>query len=267
MSALPVLGTDEVLAESHGAVLCVTLNRPQAMNALTGAMLAALEEAAIFTDRSDEVRVLLLTGMGKAFCAGADLKAFDAAQDVQPGEPDFLELAARAIGRVRAVRKPVIAALNGTTMAGGLELAMCADLITAADTARIGDGHANFGVYPGAGGAAVLPRLVPPQMAMYLLFTGKTVTAAQMQALGLVCEVHPAQQLQAATLALAQHVAARSPAGLRRMKEVARAAADKSLDDALLHEQVMLREHLRSADMAEGLRAFNDKRAPVFTGR
>jgi enoyl-CoA hydratase/carnithine racemase len=152
-------------------------------------------------------------------------------------------------------------------MAGGLELAMCADIIVAAETATIGDAHANFGVYPGAGGAAVLPRLIPLNMAMYLLFTGKSLSAAQMQAMGLVAEVHPDADLAGATLKLATLIASKSPAALRRMKIVARTTADKSRDDALLHEQVMFRAHMRSADLAEGLAAFSEKRAPAFTGR
>jgi enoyl-CoA hydratase/carnithine racemase len=152
-------------------------------------------------------------------------------------------------------------------MAGGLELAMCADIIVAAQGARIGDGHANYGVFPGGGGASVLPRLLPLPVAMYLLLSGRTLTAERLHALGLVCELHPPEQLQAAALELAQELARRSPAGLRRMKAVARHAVDKSRDDALLHEQVMMREHLRSHDMAEGLSAFNERREPRFVGR
>lgn len=257
----------ELLVERIGPVARLTLNRPEAMNALTTEMLMALERAVEEARVDDDVRVLVITGVGKAFCAGADLKAFEAAQVVQPGERDFLELAAQSFGAVASFPKPVIAALNGITMAGGLELAMCVDLIVASETARIGDGHATFGVYPGGGGAAVLPRLIPQKMAMYLLFTGKTLPAAELKALGLVCEVHPADSLQQATLALAEQIAGRSPIGLRRMKEVARSSMDKSRQDALRHEQVMLRQHLRSWDMQEGLRAFSEKRAPVFRGR
>jgi enoyl-CoA hydratase/carnithine racemase len=142
-------------------------------------------------------------------------------------------------------------------MAGGLELAMCADIIVAADSATIGDAHANFGVYPGAGGAAVLPRLIPLNQAMYLLLTGRSLGAAEMQAAGLVAEVHPAAELADATLKLARQIARHSPVVLQR----------KSRADALLHEQVMLRQHLRSYDLSEGLKAFSEKRAPQFQGR
>jgi enoyl-CoA hydratase/carnithine racemase len=257
----------ELLVEDLGPVRRLTLNRPQALNALTTVMLQDLHAACEQAGADDSVRVLLLTGAGRAFCAGADLKAFDAAQRVAPGEADFLERASRAFEQVRQFPKPVVAALNGLTMAGGLELAMCADIIVAAQGARIGDGHANYGVFPGGGGAAVLPRLLPLPTAMYLLLSGRTLTAERLHALGLVCELHPAEQLQAAALELAQELARRSPAGLRRMKAVARHAADKTREDALLHEQVMMREHLRSHDMAEGLSAFNERREPRFVGR
>ncbi len=257
----------EIGVEIIDDLMRVTLHRPEAMNALTPSMLHGLDQAVETLEARDDLRVLIITGAGRAFCAGADLKAFDEAQVVAPGEPDFLDRASAVFARISALPMPVIASLNGITMAGGLELALSADLLVAADSARIGDGHANYGVYPGGGGASVLPRVLPLHTALYLLYTGRTYTAAQMHALGLVCEVHPAASLAEATLALARHVAARSPAGLRRMKAVARASADKTRADALLHEQVMLREHLRSHDMAEGLRAFAEKRQPRFIGR
>lgn len=258
---------DELLVETFGPVVRVTLNRPDAMNALTTNMLATFESALERLARDDSVRVLVMTGAGRAFCAGADLKGFDEGQAIAYGERDFLDRASDLFNQLRAFPKPVIAALNGITLAGGLELAMCADLILASETARIGDGHANFGVFPGGGGASVLPRRIPRNMALYLLFTGKTLTAQQMHAYGLVCEVHPADGLADATMALATLVAAKSPVGLRRMKAVARDASDKAEADALLHEQVLLRQHARSADMREGLAAFVEKRPPSFQGR
>ena len=206
-------------------------------------------------------------GPRAGLCAGADLKEVLAGAKLEPGEPDFLDRASVVFDLLRNFAKPVIAALNGVTMAGGLELAMCADVIVAAESAVIGDAHANYGVYPGAWGAAILPRLIPLNMAMYLLLTGKTLAAAEMKALGLVCEVHPDDALEGAVMALAQQIAAKSPIALARMKEVARASADKSRADALLHEQVLLRRHLRAADLQEGLRAFSEKRSPCFQGR
>ncbi|MDM0028234.1 enoyl-CoA hydratase/isomerase family protein [Variovorax saccharolyticus] len=261
------MNDDILICEAFGAVARLTLNRPRAMNAMNLATLAQLERRLAEIAANDEIRVLVLTGNGPAFCAGADLKEVLAGADLAPGEADFLDRANLVFGQLRGFPKPVIAALNGVTMAGGLELAMCADIVVAAESATIADAHANFGVYPGAGGAAILPRLVPLNMARYLLFTGKSLTAAEMKACGLVCEVHADDALAEATLELARHIAKKSPIALRRMKEVARASADKTGADALLHEQVMLRQHMRTADFHEGLTAFAEKRAPKFTGR
>ena len=256
-----------LLTEVIGPVARLTLNRPKAMNSLNLAMLDELERALTEIERDNALRVLVITGAGSAFCAGADLKEVLDGQTLRAGQADFLDRANVVYGRLRDFAKPVIAALNGVTMAGGLELAMCADVVVAAASATIADAHANFGVYPGAGGAAILPRLIPLNMAMYLLFTGKSLSAAEMKACGLVCEIHADGELAEATLALAQHIAKKSPIALRRMKQVARASADKSRDDALLHEQVMLRQHMRSSDFQEGLQAFTERRAPKFQGR
>jgi len=261
------MNEDLLRVEALGPIARLTLNRPKAMNALNLATLAALEAALADIAANDEIRVLVLTGTGAAFCAGADLKEVLAGAQLAPGEADFLDRANVVYGKLRSFPKPVIAALNGVTMAGGLELAMCADIVVAAEGATIADAHANFGVYPGAGGAAILPRLIPLNMAMYLLFTGKSLSATEMKACGLVCEVHPDAGFADAVLALAGHIAKKSPAALRRMKEVARASSDKSRDDALQHEQVQLRQHMRSFDMHEGLQAFAEKRAPRFQGR
>ena len=261
------MNEDVLLYELTDSVARLTLNRPKAMNSLNLAMLAELDRRLTEVEADNEVRVLVLTGTRAAFCAGADLKEVLAGRTLSPGEADFLDRANRVFGRLRSFPKPVIAALNGVTMAGGLELAMCADLVVAAESATIADAHANFGVYPGAGGAAVLPRLVPLNVAMYLLLTGKSLSATEMKAHGLVCEVHPDADFASAVQKLAQHIARKSPIALRRIKEVARASADKTREDALLHEQVMLRQHMRTFDFHEGLQAFAEKRVPQFQGR
>lgn len=257
-----------LIFDVRDGVAWLSMNRPGDLNAISLDMVERFEQCMPEVLSDDTIKALVITGLGKAFCAGADLKQVVDSLDVPPGEPDFLDrLCDRVMNPLRDFPKPVIAALNGLTMAGGLELAMCADLVVAAQSARIGDAHANFGVYPGAGGAAVLPRIVPHNVAKYLLFTGKTLSAEEMKHYGFVNEVVADHELQQATQDLALHIAEKSPIALQRMKAVANGAADKTRDDALRHEMVEFRRHQRSWDMAEGLAAFAEKRKPEFQGR
>jgi len=260
------MATNELLLMKSGPVARWSLNRPEAMNALNLPLVEAFEAAMDDAEMDDATRVIVVTSAGPVFCAGADLKDALASPPLD-GKGDFLARASAMMNRLRQFPKPVIAALNGTTMAGGLELAMCADVIIAADGIKIADAHANFGVFPGAGGAAILPRLIPAQTAMYMLLTGRSLSAQRLFDLGLIAELHPAEKLAEATQALAEQIAAKSPGALRRMKAVARTSSDTTAQEALLHEGQQLREHLASEDFREGLQAFTEKRAPVFTGR
>src|SRR5271163_3557 len=253
-----------VLSEIRGSIGWLTLNRPDAMNALNREMVVELGAQLQSLQNNAAVRVVVLTANGRAFCAGADLKS--ATKPVEPGEEDMLDIAARVFGQLRHFPKPVIAAVNGLAIAGGMELVLACDLVLAADTAKLGDAHANFGVFPGAGGAAVMPRKLPANVAKYLLFTGETLSAAQMKDFGLVNEVVAAELLSEAAQKLGEKLAEKSPAVLRRMKHVANETSDKSIDDALRDELLELRTHLRSYDMQEGLRAFMEKRKPEFKG-
>jgi enoyl-CoA hydratase/carnithine racemase len=162
--------------------------------------------------------------------------------------------------------KPLIAVLNGITLAGGLELAMTADLIIAAESAKIGDAHANFGVLPGAGGAVKLPRKIGINRAKYLLFTGEFISAAEMKDYGLVNQVVPSEELEKAAQALADKLAEKSPLGLSRMKQLVRDGLEQPLDVALRLELATLKVHTQSYDMSEGLKAFTEKRKPEFKG-
>lgn len=258
---------DSILLEKNNAVACLTLNRPQAKNAMNMEMLADLKECLLDVLEDESVRVLVITGSYFGFSAGPDLKELQSYVNERPGEPNCLDSANDIFKIVRNFPKPVVAALSGLTMGQGLELAMCADIIIAGESAKIYDAHVNYGVFPGAGGAAVLPRLVPLNMAMYLLLTGRGLSATEMKACGLVSEVHPDMELQEAAMKLAKVIAEKSPLALRRIKEVAHASADKSRDDAILHEQAMLRLHMGTEDFREGLKAFSEKRKPVFKGR
>ncbi len=168
------MSNEDLVYTQKGSIAWLTLNRPKAMNSISLSIIERMEELLPQLAADDSVRVVVLTCAGPAFCAGVDLKQILASKELPPGEADFLDrICDNVMNPLRDFPKPVIAALNGVTMAGGLELAMCCDIVLASEEARIGDAHANFGVYPGAGGAAVLPRLIPHNVAKYLLFTGK----------------------------------------------------------------------------------------------
>lgn len=250
--------------EIKGQVGWLTLNRPEALNSLSREMVEALTEQLLRWRDDPQVRVLVLSGQGRAFCAGADLK--QANERSEPGQPNFLDVLVAFFGTLRSYPKPVIAAVNGIALAGGLEVVLACDLVIAAESARLGDAHANFGVFPGGGGAALLPRKVPANVANYLLFTGEALPAAELKVHGLVNEVVADEQLCARVQALAEKMAQKSPVCLLRMKRVASESCDKPLADALRHELLELHNHQRSYDIQEGLSAFLEKRLPQFKG-
>lgn len=257
-----------ILYEVRGPTAWIYLNRPEAMNSLNTDMVVELEDALCRAEADENTRVLAVSGKGRAFCAGADLKAFmSGIEEGQSPGPSFLDLTIKALDHLRCFPKPVIAAVNGLALAGGLETVMCCDIVIAAETARLGDAHSNFGVFPGAGGAAVLPRKIGLNRAKYLLFTGDFVSAAEMKDYGLVNQVVSDETLEETVQALADKLADKSPVGLRAMKEVANRSLDQSQEAALNDEQVALARHQRSEDMREGLAAFNEKRKPDFPGR
>ena len=259
----------EVLLERRGPAAWVTLNRPQELNALSPAVLGRLAAVLDEIEADPDIRCLVLTGAGRAFCAGADLRfVHDMPADGRDAATmAFLRTATAFMSRLEACPKPVIAAVNGVATAGGLELVLCCDLVVAADTARLGDGHANYGLLPGAGASARLPRRIGLARAKHLFFTGELLPAADLLAAGLVNSVVPGADLAAAVGRLAEGIAAKSPVGLRRMKELANAAMDGTLADALRRELAVNEDYARTFDRNEGLAAFNERRTPAFQGR
>ena len=254
-----------VIAEIRNGSMWIRLNRPDAMNALTPEVLDAINEALSNAELRPEIMAVVLTGSGRAFCAGADLK-YVKAQAGLSGTNSFLESVLAIMKRIERFPKPVIAALNGLTLAAGLELLLCCDLVLAARSAKIGDAHANYGLLPGGGGSVRLPRIIGATRAKYLLFTGDFVDAAEMLTAGLVNQVVDDNQLENATQALADRIATKSPLGLRRMKALVNDGLQQPVDTALRLELLACEVHQHSADQHEGLAAFNEKRIPRFTG-
>ena len=253
-----------LLYEQHNATAWLTLNRGPAKNALSFELVDALLEKLDAIEKEDSVRVVVLTGSDGAFCAGADLKNLNETR--APGEPDILDRVVVLLDRLRVYPKPVIGAVNGLALAGGMELMMCCDLIYASDNARIGDAHCNYGIVPGGGGAAIMPRILPLPIAKYLLFTGEFLPAHFFQQYGLINEVVADDDLFDTVMSVADIISSKSPIGLARAKRVANETLDKSAADAIRDERLAARDQFRSYDFREGLNAFLEKRKPAFKG-
>lgn len=259
----------EVLVERRGHVMLVTINRPEARNAVNEAVCLEVGDALAEAELDDDVRVVVLTGAGdKAFCAGADLKA------IMRGERIIPEGAERAkwglagfVGHY--IGKPTIVAVNGPAIGGGTEIALAADLVVAADTATFGLPEVQRGLVAGAGGAFRLTRQVPLRVGLEMLLTGDPITAHRALELHLVNQVVPAEQLMDAALALAERIAANAPLSVQATKRIALGHVDgDNPAEVPLWEQTT-RQMLSvngSEDAMEGPRAFAEKRAPVWKG-
>jgi enoyl-CoA hydratase len=255
-----------VVTEVRNRSLWIRLNRPDAMNSLTPEVLQAIDKGLDQALESTDVMTVVLTGTGRAFCAGADLK-YVRGQLGENGTSPFLAGVLRTMNRLDRFPKPVIASLNGITLAGGLELVLCCDLVIAAKSAKIGDAHANYGLLPGGGGSVRLPRVIGRTRAKYLLYTGEFVSAENMREAGLVNQVVDDSQLDAATQKVADTIATKSPLGLKRMKALVDDGLEQPKDTALRLELLASEVHAFSVDLQEGLEAFQGKRAPRFTGK
>lgn len=255
-----------VIREVREKAMWIRLNRPDAMNSLTPQMLQGIDAALDEAECRSDVMAVVLTGTGRAFCAGADLK-YARTQAGAEATGDFLQKVSATMNRLDRFPKPVIAALNGITLAGGLELVLCCDLVLAARSAKIGDAHANYGLLPGGGGSVRLPRVIGSTRAKYLLFTGDFLSAEEFVAAGLVNQVVDDDRLEATTQAVVDKIATKSPVGLRRMKALIDDGLQQPVETALRLELLASEAHAHSADVREGLAAFDEKRKPCFIGR
>lgn len=254
-------GKAAVLTEVRGHTLIVTINRPEARNALNGEAARGIAGAMDQLDASESLRVGVLTGTGGNFCSGLDLKAF------LTGDLPLVE--GRGFGglAMSRPRKPLIAAVEGWAVAGGFELMLACDLVVAGISSMFGLPEVARGLVAGGGGAKNLPRRIPQAVALEMLLTGSPISAERAAGLGLVNRVTPDTEVLAAAIELAESIAAHSPLAVSVAKQIAYATSDWT-DEEGWREQVRLTQPVyESEDAREGARAFAEKRAPRWTGR
>jgi enoyl-CoA hydratase/carnithine racemase len=259
--------TEFVSTERDGAVAIVTIDHPP-VNALSAPLLEELEAELVALDADDGVRAIVLKGGGeRAFVAGADISEFPSLRESEPQEGGSARGIQKLGARMDAARTPVVAAIHGFCLGGGLELAMCCDIRVASEDAQLGQPEIKLGLIPGGGGTQRLPRLVGLGRALLLNLTGDFVDARTAYEWGLVEKVVPREELLEAALGIARTIAARSPVSVGVLRELARTTRDLPLEEGLRREADGFRRCLESEDGAEGVAAFLEKREPQFTGR
>lgn len=250
----------------ENAVAIVTINRPEAMNALNAEVLAGLGEAIGRIESSPEIRCAIVTGAGeKAFVAGADIKRFEG---LSPAQAQAVAEDGQAmLSRLEELRAPVIAAVNGFALGGGLELALACDFIYAARTAKLGLPECTLGLIPGFGGTVRLGRRVGPGRAREIAFTGGMIGADEALAMGLVNRVTEPGELMAAATQTAATIASRAPLAVGMIKQSILKSADRTRDEAMALEARLFGRAFETQDQKEGVRAFIEKRKPLFQGK
>jgi 2-(1,2-epoxy-1,2-dihydrophenyl)acetyl-CoA isomerase len=258
-----------VLHATDNQVCRITLNRPEALNAITPDQRERLVQLLTDAESDPAVRAVVLTGTGRGFCAGADLRGASAAGDRIAGDvARVLRLGAqRLIAAVLDCEKPVIAAVNGTAAGLGAHLAFACDLVLAAESARFIEVFVRRGLVPDGGGAYLLPRLVGPQRAKELMFFGEALSAADAERLGLVNRVVPDRELDRTARAWAERLAAGPTRALALTKQLVNASLDTDRTAAFAAEAAAQEINMTTADAREGVRSFVERRSPEFRGR
>ena len=252
---------DEVLTTREGGVLVITLNRPEARNAVNGALAHGVAGALDELDGDRAITVGVLTGAGGTFSSGMDLKAF------LKGEAPVIEGRGLAGVTQQQPRKPLIAAVEGWALAGGFEIMLACDLAVAAETARFGVPEVKRGLIAGAGAALRLPERVPMPIALELLLTGDPIDAARAAELGLVNRVTSEGGALDGALALAATIAANGPLAVEVTRQIARGSRDWSAEEGWRRQDELMLPVFMSEDAQEGAKAFAEKRPPVWKGR
>ena len=255
-----------ILYEAKDGVAKITLNRPEVLNAINAQLTADLNKALKNAEDDPNVRVVIITGAGRAFCAGADIKGFLAFPT--PADMQYqIERREREFRFDETYVKPVVAMVHGYCLGGGFEIAQQCDLIIASDDAKFGQPEINVVGIPGMGGTQRLPRLIGPKKALELIMTGDTIDAKEAERLGIANKVVPKEKLGEAVNELAQKLASKSPVFLRFAKSAVYRGLELPLKDALAWETMLFATCFTTEDQKEASKAFVEKRKPVFKGK
>ena len=254
---------ENIVVETKDRVGVITLNRPQALNALNAALIGELNQALDAFEADAAIGAIVITGSEKAFSAGADIKEMQAKTYQEVYAEDFIS----SWERLTRSRKPVIAAVAGFALGGGCELAMMCDFIIAADTAKFGQPEITLGIMPGAGGTQRLTRFVGKSKAMEMCLTGRMMDAAEAERAGLVSRVVPAADLLAEAMKAAGKIAAMSLPAVMMTKETINRAYETTLAEGVRFERRVFHAMFATEDQKEGMAAFAEKRKPAFKNR
>ena len=252
---------ENILVETQGKVGIIRLNRPKALNALNDHIMDELGHAALVFDADDKIGCIVLTGSEKAFAAGADIGAMAEYTYMDVFKGNYIS---RNWEQLRNVRKPVIAAVAGYALGGGCELAMLCDFIIAADNAKFGQPEIKLGIIPGAGGTQRLPRAISKAKAMDMCLTSRMMDAVEAERSGLVSRVVPLDKLMEEALAAANTIAAMSLPVVMMIKESVNRAYETTLSEGVQYERRLFHSTFATEDQKEGMKAFTEKRAPIF---
>ncbi len=258
---------ETIILEKKDRIATLTLNRPDDLNALSPQVYDELFAVTEDVASDGETRVLVFKGNGRAFCAGADLKEVQQILGDVPRMRWFVELCHRTYNAIEALPIPTVASVHGMVLAGGIELAEVCDIIIAAESTRIGDQHASYGLIAGGGGTQRLIRQMHYRKARELLITGDWLTAKEAQSYGFVSQVVEDDKLEEATARMAQKLAQRSPMASKCVKMLVNKGIQIDLYTALQLEMAAVQQHYLTEDFAEGVNAFVGKRKPDFPGR
>ena len=252
-----------ILTEARGRVGLITLNRPQAMNALNNQLMREVMDALESFDKDDGIGATVLTGNEKTFAAGADIKEMVDKSITEMMDRDHVAV----FGRIRTIRKPIIAAVSGWALGAGCEVAMACDMIVASESAKFGQPEITIGVIPGAGGTQRLVRAVGKTLAMEMILNNRTLTAQEAYQFGLVNRVVPVNEYLDEALKLANEISSRAPLAVRAAKKMVNQSYELTLAEGLAEEKQAFYNLFASEDQKEGMNAFIAKRKPEWKGK